>query len=243
MKLNIGRSVDETLNKLAEYFVASANQSIADHGRFSVALSGGSSPEKLYSLLASPSFCNKVDWNKVFFFLGDERYVPVTDMASNFKMVNQVFFEPLHIHSSQIFPIDTAVSPEDAAAKYMGDITRHFGNAQPRFDLILLGLGDNSHTASLFPHTTVLHEKLATIKSVFLPEQQVYRITFTAPLINMAYRVAFLVYGEGKAQAVQNILEGENNIEEFPAQLIQPVDGILEWFIDTSAASKLTNSK
>jgi 6-phosphogluconolactonase len=239
MKINIYPSVEELLEKLAEYFIDSANRSIADHGRFSVVLSGGSSPERLYALLASPSFRNRVDWNKVYFFFGDERYVPATDPASNFKMVNKVFFEPLQIKTSQIFPVNTVLAPAHAATQYMEDINRHFGTAKPNFDLVLLGLGDNSHTASLFPFTDILHEKAATIKSVFLHGQQVYRISFTAPLINMARRVAFLVYGAGKAQAVQNILEGEHDIENFPAQLIQPVNGTVEWFLDESAASKI----
>ncbi|MEP7107341.1 MAG: 6-phosphogluconolactonase [Ferruginibacter sp.] len=242
MKINIYESVEELLEKLAEYFVDSANQSIAGHDRFSVVLSGGSSPEKLYGLLASPSFRDKVEWDKVYYFFGDERYVPATDPASNFKMVNRVFFEPMNIKASRVFPVNTALTPQDAAFEYMEDINRHFDGAESRFDLVLLGLGDNSHTASLFPFTDILHEKSATIKSVFLTGQQLYRISFTAPLINLAHRVAFLVYGEGKAQAVVNVLEGRNNIENFPAQLIQPVDGNLEWFLDRSAASKLASS-
>ncbi|MBC7889510.1 MAG: 6-phosphogluconolactonase [Ferruginibacter sp.] len=239
MKLNIFETVDELLANLAEYFVGSANQSIAEHGRFSVALSGGSSPAKLYGLLASPSFRERVDWNKVYFFLGDERYVPLTDPESNFKMVNQVFFEPLQIKADHIFPVNTALSPADAAIAYMEDIDQHFTGDEPVFDLVLLGLGDNAHTASLFPFTAILQEKTATIKSVFITSLQSYRISFTAPLINLARRVAFLVYGEGKATAVSNILEGAGDIENFPARLIKPVEGELEWFLDKSAAFKI----
>ncbi|MEO7766273.1 MAG: 6-phosphogluconolactonase [Ferruginibacter sp.] len=239
MKLNIYPSVDELLQKLAARFVEIANQSITSHGHFSVALSGGSSPEKLYGLLASTLFSDKVDWNKVYFFFGDERYVSVTDDASNYKMVKRVLFEPLQINTKQIFPVNTTLPPVEAALQYMEDINRHFDGVPPRFDLILLGLGDNSHTASLFPHSDILHENAATIRSVFLPEQQVYRISFTAPLINLAAEVAFLVYGAGKAQAVANILEGPHDIENFPAQLIQPIDGIPAWFLDDSAASRL----
>ncbi|MEO6732634.1 MAG: 6-phosphogluconolactonase [Ferruginibacter sp.] len=240
MKLNIYTTVDEVLKKLVEYFIESANQSIADQGRFSVALSGGSSPGKLYGLLASPYYCDRVNWNKVYFFFGDERYVPSTDHASNFKIVNEILFEPLQIKPSQVFPVDTSLPPANAAEKYLENISNHFKGAEPRFDLVLLGLGDNSHTASLFPYTDILHEKVPGVKSVFLKDQQVYRISFTAPLINLAHRAAFLVYGENKAQAVANILQGVNDFENFPAQLIQPVDGILQWFIDKPAASRLT---
>ncbi|MEO6547134.1 MAG: 6-phosphogluconolactonase [Ferruginibacter sp.] len=239
MRLNIFETVDELLQKLAEYFVEAADESINDHGRFTVALSGGSSPEKLYSLLASDQFNKKVDWKNVYFFLGDERYVPLTDEQSNYKMANRVLFQPLDIEWTQIFPIDTTHAPEDAAVDYMKEINTHFNGAAPQFDLILLGLGDNSHTASLFPHTEILHELTATVRPVFLPDQQVYRISFTAPLINMAHRVVFLVYGKAKAAAVQTILEGMPDIENFPAQLIQPEDGDLEWFLDKDAAAEI----
>ena len=241
MKLNICQTIDELLGKMADYVIAAANESIQDHGRFTIALSGGSSPEKLYKLLISPAYIERTDLSKVYFFFGDERYVPTTDPASNYRMVNKVFFEPLHINPLQIFPIDTTLPPATAAIQYMEDIDDHFNEGEPRFDLILLGLGDNSHTASLFPHTDILHEQSVDVKSVWLPEQQVYRVSFTAPLINMAHRVAFLVYGGGKAQAVVNILEGVNDIENFPAQLIHPVNGTLEWFLDKQAASGLKN--
>ena len=241
MKLNIYETVDELLEKMAEYVIASANESIQDHERFTIALSGGSSPEKLYKLLASPAYKDRTDWSKAYFFFGDERYVPATDPASNYRMVNAVFFEPLHINPLQVFPVETTLPPAAAAVQYMEDIDRLFNEGEPHFDLILLGLGDNSHTASLFPHTDILHEQSAGIKSVWLPEQQVYRISFTAPLINMAHRVAFLVYGSGKAQAVVNILEGTNDIDNFPAQLIQPINGTLEWFLDKEGASEFKN--
>jgi 6-phosphogluconolactonase len=239
MTLHISDTVDELLVKLAEYFVDAANESIGRSGRFSVALSGGSSPEKLYELLASPVFCERVDWSKVYFFLGDERYVPLTDPASNFKMVNTVLFSSLNIDALHTFPVNTGLSPAAAAADYMQQIGWYFKDSQPCFDLVLLGLGDNSHTASLFPFTDILNEQEATVKSVFLPDQLLYRISFTAPLINLAHRVAFLVYGSAKAYAVKNVLEGAADISNFPAQLIHPVDGALDWFLDTAAAAKI----
>lgn len=239
MTLHISDTVEELLAKLAEYFVDAANESIDRHGRFSVALSGGSSPEKLYSLLTSPAFCERVDWAKVYFFLGDERYVPLTDAASNFKMVNTVLFAPLGIDASHIFPVNTALSPAAAADDYLQKIQLYFNGSQPSFDLVLLGLGDNSHTASLFPFTDILNENDATVKEVFLPDQLLYRVSFTAPLINMARRVAFLVYGSAKAYAVKNVLEATDDVSNFPAQLIHPVDGSLDWFLDTAAAAKI----
>lgn len=242
MKLNIHNTIDEVLQNLALHFIDSANASIGTRGRFSIALSGGSSPEKLYALLASPAFNTKVEWSKIYFFFGDERYVPLNDDQSNFKMVDRVLFQPLQIDQSKIFAVNTTLQPDEAATDYMQKITAHFMEEEPRFDLVLLGLGDNSHTASLFPHTTILHETAATIKAVLIPEQQVYRISFTAPLINLARRISFLVYGGGKAQAVANILEGDYDIENFPAQLIVPQEGEVKWFLDKAAAASLENN-
>jgi 6-phosphogluconolactonase len=165
--------------------------------------------------------------------------VPHTDPQSNYLMAKKAILEPLELSFKQIFPIDTSLSPEQAADAYTNDINLYFAGTEPRFDLVLLGLGDNSHTASLFPHTPVLHDKTASVKAVYLEDQKVYRITMTAPLINLAQHVAFLVYGEGKAIAVHHIIEDKTDIEEYPAQLIKPQSGDLQWFLDTGAASQL----
>lgn len=239
MKINIFKNEHEVLHGLANYFVEIASESISSHGQFSVALSGGNSPKKLYELLASPSFKDKIDWGKVHFFFGDERYVPPTDPQSNYLMAKKALLEPLELSYKQIFPIDTSLSPDEAAKAYTRDINLYFAGTEPRFDLVLLGLGDNSHTASLFPHTPVLHDKTASAKAVFLEDQQVFRITMTAPLINLAQHVAFLVYGDGKAIAVHHIIEDETDFENYPAQLIKPQSGDLQWFLDQGAAAQL----
>jgi len=241
MKLNIYKSEDEVLDGLAKYFVDIAAKSIAEHGQFSVALSGGNSPKKLYELLASDKYKDKVEWAKVHFFFGDERYVPHTDPQSNYLMAKKAILEPLELSYRQIFPVNTSVSPEEAAARYTNDINLYFAGFEPQFDLVLLGLGDNSHTASLFPHTPVLHDKTSSVKEVYLDDQKVYRITMTAPLINLAHHIAYLVYGQGKAEAVHHVIEDKTNIEEYPAQLIKPSDGDLQWFMDESAAAQLKN--
>lgn len=240
MKLNVLKTPDDAVINLANYFVTIAERSIAHHDQFSVALSGGSSPKKLYELLAS-AFRHKVDWEKVYFFFGDERYVPHDDKDSNYLMVKTALFDPLHIDSSNIFAVDTSLSPEGAAENYTKTIDDFFDGKPLQFDLVLLGLGDNSHTASLFPHTPVLHDKTESVKEVFLEDQQIYRITFTAPLINQAHHIAFLVYGEAKAIAVHHVLEDEKDIENYPAQLIAPVSGDVRWFLDTAAAADLKN--
>lgn len=239
MKVNVFKNEDEVLRGLANYVVETASASISTNGQFSIALSGGNSPKKLYELLASPSYRDKIDWSKVHFFFGDERYVPHTDSQSNYLMAKKAILEPLDLSFKQIFPIDTSLSPDDAAKAYTNDINLYFAGTEPRFDLVLLGLGDNSHTASLFPHTPVLHDKTPSAKAVYLEDQKVYRITMTAPLINLAHHVAFLVYGDGKAIAVHHVIEDESNIEEYPAQLIKPQSGDLQWFLDTGAAAQL----
>ncbi|HVV54997.1 MAG TPA: 6-phosphogluconolactonase [Mucilaginibacter sp.] len=239
MKINVFDTEDELLNGLARYFVQTAADSIAEHGQFSVALSGGNSPKKLYQLLASAKYKDKVEWNKVHFFFGDERYVPHNDPQSNYLMAKKAILEPLELSYRQVFPVNTSVSPEEAASRYTIDINQYFAGFDARFDLVLLGLGDNSHTASLFPHTTVLHDKIAEVKEVYLEDQQVYRITMTAPLINQAHHIAYLVFGEGKAEAVHHVIEDNTDIENYPAQLIKPVDGDLQWFLDKAAAAAL----
>ena len=238
MELNIFNNENEVLAALAEHFVKIANESIAARGKFSVALSGGNSPKKLYELLAS-SYHDKVNWEKVYFFFGDERYVPQTDKDSNYLMVKRALFDPLYISPSNIFPVDTTLSPREAAEKYQEEIEAFFDDEELSFDLILLGLGDNSHTASLFPFTPVLHDRTPGVKEVFLPDQQVYRITLNAPLINEARHIAFLVYGEAKAVAVHHVIEDDEDIEEYPAQLIEPIVGEIQWFLDKAAAAML----
>jgi len=238
MSLNIYNTADEVLTALAEYFVIIGSEAIGKNGKFSVALSGGSSPKKLYELLAT-SYHDQLDWEKVFFFFGDERNVPQDSPDSNYLMAKKALFIPLFIDPHQIFAVDTSLEPREAAKKYQEEVEQFFDETELSFDLILLGLGDNSHTASLFPHTPVLHDRVAGVSEVFLPDQQVYRITMNAPLINEAQNIAFLVYGEGKAIAVHHVLEDEEDIEEYPAQLIEPIVGQIQWFLDEAAASML----
>ena len=239
VKINIFKTEAEVLHSLVKYFVATANEAIDKYGQFSVALSGGNSPKKLYELLSSTVYQNQVQWPKVYFFFGDERYVPVTDTDSNYLMAKKTLFEPLQINAANIFAVDTSLPPAIAAAQYAATINTYFAGGEMKFDLILLGLGDNAHTASLFPFTPVLKDETITVKAVFLTDIKKYRITFTAPLINQARNVAFLVYGQGKAAAVKNVIENATNIENFPAQLIAPANGTLQWFMDQAAASSL----
>ena len=239
MNLHIAPTADDVLRALAEYFVAAASQAVAARGRFAVALSGGSSPKKLYELLASPAYHEQVAWEKAYFFFGDERNVPQNSPDSNYLMAKTALFDPLAIRPGQVFAVDTRLPPAEAAAQYGVAVEEFFGEEKAEFDLVLLGLGDNAHTASLFPNTPVLHDKAVGVKEVWLPIEQVFRITFTAPLINQARAVAFLVYGAGKAEAVHQILDLPRDVEKYPAQLIEPTSGPADWFLDEAAAQQL----
>ncbi|GAA4053078.1 6-phosphogluconolactonase [Hymenobacter glaciei] len=239
MPLHIHPTIEATLHDLADYFVGKAREAITARGRFVVALSGGSSPKKLYELLASSSYRDQIAWPEVYFFFGDERNVPRTDPQSNYLMAKTALLAPLGIADDHIFAFRTELAPTAAAAAYTTEINAFFSPKPARFDLVLLGLGDNSHTASLFPHTEVLRATTAEVQAVFVPEVDMYRLTFTAPLINQARAVAFLVFGADKAAAVRRVRQGPRNAEEFPAQLIMPSAGERRWFLDAPAAADL----
>lgn len=239
MELHIFPAEDAVLRALANFFVATADQAIAARGRFAVALSGGSSPKNLYELLASDAYRAQVAWGKVRFFFGDERTVPKTSPDSNYLMVKKALFDRLDIRPDHVFAVDTALAPAEAATQYGTAIEEFFGDEPARFDLVLLGLGDNAHTASLFPHTDVLSDQTVGVKDVFVAELNTTRITMTAPLLNQARATAFLVYGAGKAAAVQQILEFPRDIDQYPAQLIAPAGGNVHWFLDEGAAEQL----
>ena len=238
MKLNVFNQSDEAIQALAEYFIAIASDAIAQKGRFDVSLSGGSSPKKLYALL-SDKYAETIDWSKVFFFFGDERFVPHDHPDSNFLMADQSFFTPLAIAEEQVYKVDTGLDPASAALDYQRCICRHFEN-EPVFDLVLLGLGDDAHTASIFPNTSLVWIDEELVKEVYLEDKEIYRISMTAPLINAAKNIAFLTFGSGKANAVKAVIEGDRDIQQYPAQLIKPCEGNLEWFIDEAAAGNLS---
>ncbi len=236
-ELKIYKEKTDLLNALAEAICLSASESIKARGQFNFVLSGGGSPKKLYELLASEKFRNKIDWSKTYFFFGDERFVPEGDSQKNSLMAQQTLFDPLSIKDSNIFKVNTLNSPEISAKKYSESIEKHFDSTTARFDFILLGLGDNAHTASLFPNTSILNETEATIKAQFVEEVKMYRITMTAPLINQARIVAFLVFGKNKSDAVYEVLQGtDGSIDKYPARLIKQSENKVLWFLDSEAA-------
>ena len=239
MKLNVFENIDALYSAFADFFVNCANDAIATNDKFSVALSGGSSPKKLYELLASAAYQKQIDWTKVYFFFGDERDVAQTHSDSNYLMAKNAFLDALNIKKNQIFAINTNLSPANAAIAYQQTIVDFF-KGQPHFDLILLGLGDDAHTASIFPGTNLVFEKTALVKEVYLAEKDVYRISFTAPLINAAKNVSFFTFGANKAAAIKAVLEYPTDFSKYPAQLISPTNGQLQWFVDQAAVAELS---
>ncbi|MBA3632086.1 MAG: 6-phosphogluconolactonase [Acidobacteria bacterium] len=235
------------LNKLnqiaAEKFITIGNRAIEQNGRFAVALAGGSTPKLLYRLLTTTQFKNKIDWTKVFFFLGDERNVSPENQESNFRTANENLFKPLQIPAENIFRWQTELTnAEKIAENYAQTIKNFFDlteNEFPRFDLILLGMGDDGHTASLFPFTTALSETEKIAVSNRVEKLDTTRLTFTFPTINNSLNIIFLIGGASKAETLQQVLEGEFQPEKFPSQAVKPRSGNLFWLVDEQAAQLL----
>lgn len=239
MNLLIYKTKAELLKDIADYIIAIGEKAIAEKDCFNFVLTGGNSPKELYMMLAT-DYREKLDWNKVYFFIGDERNVPPGHDTYNGLMARKSILDPLNVAADHIFFVDTTLAPEKAAIEYAKAITAHFDGADLSFDLILLGMGDDAHTASLFPGTEVLGNKDVTVDSVYVEKLSTYRITFTAPLINKAKNIAFLVFGEAKAEAIKHVIEDTTkDTQLYPSQLIDPIDGSLTFFLDSEAAKLL----
>lgn len=228
----------------AEIFIQLAEESIADHGVFRVALSGGSTPLSLYALLASEPFSERVDWSRTHFFWGDERVVPPDHPDSNFYRARQALFENVPVPEPNIFRIPAELRPEQAAELYEEVLLRYFSNVEEeeireraRFDLALLGMGDDGHTASLFPGTPAIHEETRWVAAQWVDKLAAWRITLTPAILNRAAQVLFLVAGEGKSYTLQRVLYGSYQPDRYPAQAIQPEDGEVRWLVDEPAAA------
>lgn len=233
----------ELAAEAADLFVWLGQQAIAADGVFYTALSGGSTPRLLYDELVKPSLAEQLDWAKVRFFFGDDRCVPPDHVDSNFRLAQDHLFAPLKILAHQVIRVEGELDPETAASRYEAVLRERFGGgprARPRFHLIVLGLGEDGHTASLFPGTPALTEAQRLVTVGRAPTGARDRVTFTVPLINEAAAVLFLVVGPTKAPAVQAILEPtDGSSAPLPAGLVRPRHGRLMWFLDTAAAGRL----
>lgn len=229
--LQICTDRDELSRELCDHFCELADETIEREGKFRVALSGGSTPRQLYTLLRD----EEVDWDRVRLYWGDERNVPLDSEESNERMAREALLQPAGVPETSFFPVPIDVDdPASAARAYETMLRAEFDGDFPRWDLVLLGLGDDAHTASLFPGTAALDESERWFVENWVPKFDSYRLTLTFPAINSAQRVWFMVAGEGKRQALQSVWNEELDIHRFPAQNIRPV-GELTWWLDESA--------
>jgi 6-phosphogluconolactonase len=241
MSATIYSDIDTLSQEAARYVVRVASESIATHGRFTLALAGGSTPKKLYGLLASEPYRDQINWALTEIFWSDERCVPPDSEDSNYHLAQEVLLSKVPISADQIHRMPADADDRDQASlTYIQEIQRVFGtNGVPSFDLLQLGMGPEGHTASLFPHQASLHEQTRLIMPVTVPKPPPPRLTFTPLLLNAATHILFLVTGQDKADALQAVLEGEYNPDEYPAQIIRPTQGEVTWMLDPAAASKL----
>lgn len=227
----------------AEEVVHATKEAVEARGRFTIALSGGSTPKSMFNLLATNARTS-LPWDRMFFFWGDERHVAPTDVDSNYRMANEAMLSKVPVPAGNVFRIPTENPDAAAAAEAYEQTLRKFfalePGAFPRFDLILLGLGPDGHTASLFPGTAALQEKSRLVVANWVEKLKTSRLSFTFPVLNAAACVAFLVSGTDKAPALHSVLESDAPGEQYPAKLVHPVDGKLIWLIDRAAASELT---
>ena len=236
----ICRDTGELSRKAAEQWVALARQAIAAHGRCTIALSGGSTPKALYSLLATGEFSEQVAWRQIHLFWGDERCVAPDHAESNFRMVKESLLSKIVIPVENVHRMIGEFEPAVAASAYETELRQCFllsPEQLPRFDLVLLGLGEDGHTASLFPGSSALNETRRLVATTYVEKLNAHRLSLTVPVINNAAQIAFLVAGESKSAIVKEVLTSEKC--DYPAARIRPANGQLIWFVTQDAVSDL----
>ena len=237
MSVHVYESPEKLAEAAAREFATKAAEAIEERGRFAVVLAGGSTPKATYGILAR-DYTDSIDWGKVHVFFGDERTVPPDHEDSNYRMAREALLD--HIRVGSVHRIRCELPPDDSAAAYKEDLREFFGGL-PQFDLILLGIGGDGHTASLFPETPALEVQDRWVVANPVPKLDTTRVTLTVPVINAARLVVFLVAGEDKAEALKEILEGDADPREYPATLVRPPTGP-DWMLDHAAARLLSES-
>jgi 6-phosphogluconolactonase len=242
MELKIFESTEEVARAAAQLFVDQGREAVARSNGFAVALSGGSTPKRLYELLADPKepFRDQIAWNKTHFFFADERNVPPDHPDSNYRMVYEAMFS--HAPKTNVYRMAGEKPAAEAAEEYEDALVEVFGIHVPDLDLIFLGLGEDGHTASIFPGSEVLHETERFVAAPWVEKLNAYRITLTLPVLNNATSVVFLVTGESKAEILREVNYGKPNTEQYPAQAISPTSGAVSWFVDKAAARLCSTS-
>jgi 6-phosphogluconolactonase len=247
-KLQIQYIVEPDSNSLArraaEQFVSIAEQAAAKRGRARIAISGGSTPKAAFQFLADPKqpFLKRMPWDKLDLYWVDERTVPPDHPESNYRMTREAMLDRVPLKPEQIHRMEGELEPEVAAARYESLLRNTFrleGAETPRFDLVQLGMGDDGHTASLFPHTQAIHEMGRLVTANQVPQKDTWRITLTWPVINKAGSIFFLIGGANKAELVKEVFTGPRDPERLPSQLIWPSNGILSLVLDKDAAALL----
>ncbi|WP_374459427.1 6-phosphogluconolactonase [Chryseobacterium taeanense] len=234
MNIKVFDDLDKLYKEAAETFAELSEKAIQKKGQFSVALSGGSSPKAIFKLLATNEYATRIDWSKIYFFWVDERWVPLHDDKSNAKMTFETLLDKVPVHKEQIFPMyKDNVLPEDFAKEYESQIRNVLGD-DGIFDFILLGMGDDGHTASLFPGEEILNEKDKWVDAYYLKPQEMFRITLTAPIINKAENILAVAFGESKKHALNEVLNGAYNPKLYPMQLIEKKENF-RFFTDHKA--------
>lgn len=239
------KTQEELFEAAAQFLCEKVPVSSTSGASFSLALSGGSTPRGLFRLLATDPYRSQCPWSSCKIFWGDERCVPPDHSDSNFRMAKESLLDHVSIDPRHVFRMEGEREPEEAARRYeqvLSQQVQRGENNLPRFDLMLLGMGPDAHTASLFPGTPALQETQRAVVANWVEKLQTFRITLTPPVLNAAENVVFLVCGEDKAQAVQCVLEGPRIPERYPAQLVDPSSGHVTWMMDQAAANLLTKT-
>ena len=241
MKLHVFDNPEILSENLAEWICTLVQKTLKQQQSFSLVLSGGSTPKILYEKLASEKYKGRIEWERVRIFWGDERVVPFTDNRNNAKMAFDTLLNKVNVLASQVHIMRTDIEPNFSVAEYRKMLHTYFDSTHHSFDLVLLGMGDDGHTLSLFPGSTIIDDNYHWVNSVFNEQQEMYRITLMPALINKAKKIVFMVDGEKKANTLEKVLEGPQQPQQLPAQLIQPASGELHWFLDKAAAKNLHN--
>lgn len=241
MKLHIYKNAEETCNALADWITELINKTLEVKEKFILALPGGETPKILFQILASEAYREKIYWSRIHIFWGDERFVPFTDKSNNAKMAYDNLLDHVPVPSSQIHKIRTDITPPASVMDYEKILHQYFDNTRSTFDLILLGMGDDGHTLSLFPGSEILHDRSSWVSSVNLKEKG-ERITLMPNIVNKSTEIVFLITGEKKANVLKEIFENPQ-LKKYPVQLIQPENGELHWFLDDESAKCLNQLK
>jgi 6-phosphogluconolactonase len=244
----ISPTAEAVAEDAAALFASSAEAAVKSRGIARIAISGGSTPKRMFTILADPAkpYAAQTPWDKLELFWVDERCVPPTHPDSNFKMTKEALLDHVPLPAARIHRMEGELDPAEASARYESDIRNTFkleGAETPTFDLILLGMGDDGHTASLFPHTAALHETALIVTPNHVPQKDTWRITLTKPVINQGREVAFLIEGAAKAEILAKVLLGPYDPETTPSQLIRPASGRVSFLLDSAAAAKLPEPK